>query len=167
MTVTPELGQLAFGNPWGDHACPQWCDALVREILREIERVFWNRNQRQWDGQEDPGVPGVEYRPYYWGLDEVEAAKPNLKHGDVEVRWYKHPMRSSSLNVEPRADVMIPWFESAIAALQAWEVAKTPEVCPCGHPVAEHGDDDGGGPITPETCFVYCERCGCTGGFGR
>ena len=43
------LGQIALGNPWGDHACPRWCDALIREILHEIERVFWNRNQRQWD----------------------------------------------------------------------------------------------------------------------
>lgn len=110
---------MAFGNPWGEHACPLWCDALVREILREIARVFWNRNQREWDSREDPGIPGIEFRPYYWGDDPAEAAKPNLKHGGVEV--YKHPMRSSSLNVEARADTIIPWFESAIAAIHASE----------------------------------------------
>ena len=114
-----ELGQLAFGNPWGDHACPQWCDALIREILREIERVFWNNRQRVWDKQEDPGIPGVEFHPYYWGDDEVQAALPNLKHGNIEVRWYKNPLRSTSLNVEARPEVMIPWFESAIAAVCA------------------------------------------------
>lgn len=113
-----ELGQLVFGNPWGDYACPHWCDALVWEILREIERVFWKRHQRAWDMIEDPCIPGVEFRPYYWGDDEKQAAKPNLKHGDIEVRWYKHPMRSSSLNVEARADMMIPWFESVITAVQ-------------------------------------------------
>ena len=113
----PQLGQIMHGNPWGDHDSPQWCDALVREILREIERVFWNKNQRQWDMRENPGIPGIEFRPYYWGNNEAEAELPNLKHGDIEVRWYKHPMRGASLNVEARADVLIPWFESVIAAI--------------------------------------------------
>ncbi len=115
--MIPELGQLAFGNPWGEHACPQWVDALVRELLREIERVYWNKNQCVWDRRADPRIPGVEFRPYYWGDDEVEQAKPNLKHGEIEVRWYKHPMRSSSLNVEPRPEVILPWFDSVLAAI--------------------------------------------------
>lgn len=119
MTTQLELGQMAFGNPWGDYPCPHWVDALVRELLREIERVFWNRNQRKWDQSEDPCIPGIEFRPYYWGDDESEAAKPNLKHGDVEVRWYKHPMRGSSLNVEPTPEAMIAWFESAANAIRA------------------------------------------------
>lgn len=80
-----ELGQYAFGNPWGDYPGPQLVDALVREILSEIDRVFWNKNQRHWDKREDPGIPGIEFRPYYWGDDEAIAALPNLKHGDVEV----------------------------------------------------------------------------------
>jgi hypothetical protein len=117
--MQPELGQMVFGNPWGEYECPAYVDALVRDLLREIGRVFWNVNQREWDKCEDPTIPGIEFRPYYWGSDEDEAAKPNLKHGDVEVRWYKHPMRSSSLNVEPDPAVIIPWFESALAAIQA------------------------------------------------
>lgn len=119
MSTALEIGQLAFGNPWGDHACPQWCAALVRDILREIGRVFWNRNQREWDLIQDPAIPGIEFRPYYWGDDETEASRPNFKHKDVEVRWYKHPMRGSSLNVAPDPATMIPWFESAIAAVRA------------------------------------------------
>ncbi len=115
-----ELGQMVFGNPWGLHPCPHWVDALVREILSQIERVFWNVNQRQWDQCEDPQIPGVVFRPYYWGSDETEASKPNLKHGDIEVRWYKHPMRGSSLNVEATPDVLIPWFDSAVAAICAF-----------------------------------------------
>lgn len=67
MTTTLELGQMVFGNPWGEYECPHWVDALVRELLREIERVFWNKNQREWDRCEDPKIPGVEFRPYYWG----------------------------------------------------------------------------------------------------
>lgn len=37
----------------------------------------------------------------------------------------------------------------------------------CPHAWSLHRDDDGGGPITDETAFIYCKRCGCTGGFGR
>lgn len=121
MSTTPELGQICFGNPTGEHPCPHWVDALVREILSEIERVFWNNNQRRWDDCEDPNIPGIDFRPYYWGYDETEAAKPNLKHGDIEVRWYKHPMRGTSLNVEATPEVIIPWFDSAIAAIHAAE----------------------------------------------
>ncbi len=91
MSTSLEIGQLVFGNPWGDHACPHWCDALVREILEQIDRVFWNRNQREWDKQEDPGIAGITYNPYYWGNDEDQAARANLAHGSVEVRWYKYP----------------------------------------------------------------------------
>lgn len=128
-TMQPELGQLAFGNPWGEHACPAWVDALVRDLLNEIDRVFWNVNQREWDKFEDPKIPGIEFRPYYWGRDDAEAEKPNFKHAaivagapvEVEVRWYKHPMRSSSLNVLPDPAIMIPWFESALTAIHAYD----------------------------------------------
>jgi len=118
MSDQLELGQMAFGNPPGDYPCPEWVDALVAEILHEIHRVYWNNNQREWGMYEDPQIPGVEYRPYYWGDDEDDAAKPNLKHGDIEVRWYKHPGRGTSLNVEPQPERMIAWFESAMACVR-------------------------------------------------
>ena len=119
MSFQPELGQMAFGNPTGEHACPHWVDALVKELLSEIGRVFWNENQREWNGFEDPKITGIEFRPYYWGEDEDEAAKSNFKHGDIEVRWYKHPGRSTSLNVEATPEVIISWFESALDAIHA------------------------------------------------
>lgn len=115
MSDHPELGQLAFGNPTGNYPCPHWCDALVREVLRQIEIWFFNKNQRAWDLQEDPTIPGVECRPYYWGDDETEAARPNLSFDGVEVRWYKHPMRGSSLNVEAEPYGMVEWFETCLS----------------------------------------------------
>jgi hypothetical protein len=61
MAADVELGQAVFGNPTGEYPCPAWVDALVREILRQIDRVYWNVHQREWDG-EDPQIPGIEYR---------------------------------------------------------------------------------------------------------
>jgi hypothetical protein len=122
----PELGQAFFGNPWAEYDCPQWVDALVRELLANIERAFWNKHQRHWDHYEDPKILGIEFRPYYWGDDEHEANLPNLSHAPpgqaaIEVRWYKHPMRSATLNVEPKAEAMIAWFESAMQAIADYE----------------------------------------------
>lgn len=99
----------------------------IDQFTKTMSPVPWcaplgvNARPHTWDMQEDPSIPGIEFRPYYWGDDAVEAAKPNLKHGNVEVRWYKHPMRGSSLNVEAQPNVIIPWFESVVAAVHAFD----------------------------------------------
>lgn len=61
------------------------------------------------------------FRSYYWGDDEVEATKPNLAHDGIEVRWYKHPGRSMTLNAPPEPDVMIKWFDSVLAHVRKLE----------------------------------------------
>jgi hypothetical protein len=73
-----ELGQLAFGNPTGEYDMPTYATALVEFLKEEIERVYWNKNQEEWDGG-DPKIPGIQWNPYYWGDDEAEKEKPNLK----------------------------------------------------------------------------------------
>ena len=95
----PEIGQAVYGNPWGEFKASLQVEAFLAYILVEIERVFWNKNQKEWDRYEDPKIPNIEYRPYYWGEDE-EMAKPNFKFEDVEIRWYKYPGRGMSVNKE-------------------------------------------------------------------
>lgn len=63
----PEVGQMLFGCKTGSHAVDELGEAAIQHVLREIDRVFWNVNQRQWDREEDPRIPGVAYRRYYWG----------------------------------------------------------------------------------------------------
>ena len=117
MATEPELGQILFGNPTGEYAAPEAGDALVEGILSEIERVFWNLRQREWDRYEDPTIPGVEFRPYYWGDDEAEAEKPNLAFGGVEIRWYKYPGRGSSCNRDLTPAEWFAWFHACIQAV--------------------------------------------------
>jgi hypothetical protein len=74
----PEVGQFCFGNKWGSHDAGDLGEACVQHLLAEIERVFWNVHQRQWDRCEDPKIPGVVFHPYYWGdcecgCDEADA----------------------------------------------------------------------------------------------
>lgn len=86
----PELGQAAYGNPYDSIELPEYAEAMLQAIRAEIERVYWNINQKEWSEYDGSPTPVFEWRPYYWGEDDVEAAKPNFKFQDVEVRWYKH-----------------------------------------------------------------------------
>lgn len=124
---TPELGQLCFGNPTGSFALPEFVDALLQHIFGEIARVYGNLHQQDWRHLSDPGLPGIEVRPYYWGEDgdedEDEAAKPNFAFGGVEIRWYKHPGRSMSCNIELTEADWVKWFDACLQAIRDHEEA--------------------------------------------
>lgn len=114
-----ELGQMCFGNPTGAFEMLPYQDALVREILREIERVYWNKYQTEFDLYCGDTLPGIELRPYYWGDDEDKAELPNLKFGEQEIRWYKHPMRGSTCTLDWSADQWVAWFDAALAHIHS------------------------------------------------
>ena len=125
MSDKPELGQMLFGNPTGSYGMPEYADALVRALLHEISRVYWNRNQKSWDDHADPAICGVEFRPYWWGDDEApEATKPNLKfdHSEQEVRWYKRPGRGTSCTIEWGPLAWTEWFGAALKTIRAADV---------------------------------------------
>lgn len=110
-----ELGQLVFGNPMGNYETKNYQDALVLSLLDNMDRVFWNNHQRNWDRHESPAMTGVEFRSYYWGDKEDEANKPNLKFSfsDQEIRWYKHPGRGMTASLAWSADEWAQWYEKA------------------------------------------------------
>lgn len=108
----PELGQAIFGAPTGEFESPEFVEAFVDYILWRIDLVFWNREQRQWDKFEDPKIPGLEYRSYYWGDDESEMEKANMKWREVELRWYKYPGRGQTVNVDWTPNQWVEWFDS-------------------------------------------------------
>ena len=126
----PELGQMTFGNPTGMFAVPEFAAALIGYCLDEIERVFWNVNQREWDRYEDPSIPGIEYRPYYWGECECGGQHvsgcpvelPNFKFEAVEIRWYKYPGRGMNCNIDQDAERWSEWFDRALTAIRAKDI---------------------------------------------
>lgn len=124
MSSSPELGQIVFGNPTGDYGTTEWQDALVTALLNEIERVYWNKNQIEWQGYEDPELDGLEVRPYYWGDDEAKSELPNLKFGFSEqaIRWYKYPGRGQSCSVEFTPEQWIEWFERGLKEIRSNDV---------------------------------------------
>ena len=119
----PELGQAVWGNPTGEYDIPDYADALIAGLLNEIERVYWNVNQQEWESYEDPCIPGLAYRPYWWGDTEApEASLPNFAFDGVEVRWYKRPGRGMSCNKALSPNEWTDWFARCLRAIQAADV---------------------------------------------
>ena len=114
----PELGQAVFGCPFGGWECPDYVEALLDSLLKEIERVYWNINQKKWDLYEDPKLKDIEYRPYYWGEDEKEAIKPNFKYGKIEIRWYKHVGRGMTINKNMTRYKWVEWFNECLKVIR-------------------------------------------------
>lgn len=137
-----EVGQIIHNNPVG-YSAQDFTAALVSAIRDELDRVYWNVNQKKWKGgprwdgwnhedaecSYDPLPPGIEWRGYYnWGgspedddWDQTEADKPNFSFEGVEVRWYKHFGRSMNVNVVWPAEKWQRWFERCMQTIYAYE----------------------------------------------
>ncbi len=123
MSYEPELGQLVFGNPTGEHGTEEFTDALIEALFSEIERVYWNNNQEQWERYEDPKLKGVEFRPYDWSENEETTKLPNLKfsHSPQEIRWYKHAGRGQSCTLLWNEKGWREWFDGAMEIIRSNE----------------------------------------------
>lgn len=101
-----ELGNLLFGNSRGAYA------VVPREDYQELFVDFLEKNGfdmygHRNDQQEDRFENEVFIvRPYYWGEDEEIAALPNFvyKPTDLEIKWYKYPMRDAYCNQDVSAE---------------------------------------------------------------
>ena len=100
MISDRELGNLMFGNSWGEYLVEP------REDYQKIfaDFLFAHRfdgygnreGNRKWEFENDVFI----IRPYYWGEDEEVAKLPNFvyKPTGLEIRWYKYPMRDAYSN---------------------------------------------------------------------
>ena len=123
VKYTPTIAQYIYGTDWHKYEVPEYVSALFMAVKEEIERVVWNRDQKEWEGYDDPNIPGVTWRPYYWGDEDEEAAKPNFVFDGVEICWYKYPGRGMSTNIHQDALGWTEWFSRVIAAIRLvdWE----------------------------------------------
>ncbi len=121
----PELGQMCFGNPTGQHECPEYITALLNHLADEIVRVEGNKGNKIEPLTSNVGgeyiVDMFEMRSYYWGDDEGIAALPNFKYGDIEVRWYKHSGRGASINHPISESGAVLIFDNCLAFLRQRE----------------------------------------------
>jgi hypothetical protein len=129
-TFQPEIGQIIFGTQdSGDITLPEFAKAAVRHIINEYARVYRNVTGSEFDTTymvpTDPSktfaIDGIALRPYYWGDDAEEFAKPNFAFGGVHIWWYKYFGRGMSTNMDWDANRWSKWFDRALLAIRAVE----------------------------------------------
>lgn len=125
-----ELGNLLWNesniNQYYD--CPRWVVSLLADIEREIDRVYWNENQKQWNsafsntGSEYIGTC-FEVHAYNW--DENKVQPYNFICGGIKISWYKHLRRNPTININPAGPQfttrIISMYEKVIDELQREE----------------------------------------------
>lgn len=118
---TPELGQMAFGQPFKEYACPAYLEAALEMIRNEVGRVEWNRQQKEFDPFGNTGAKYktdlYEVEAYCWD-DEIEQPW-NFKWRDLEVSWYKYLHRGMSMNRETTPDECSVMLDECLAATKA------------------------------------------------
>ena len=101
-TYVPELGQMVYGQPWKQYDCPEWMIAYLEYIEKEMERVMWNINQKEYNSPfrntgEQFKNDTFEANAYSWSDEEQPY---NFKWKDVEISWYKYLGRGTTVNQE-------------------------------------------------------------------
>lgn len=96
-----ELGNLLFGNSRGAYP-------VDRDTYQDVFQDFLEKNGFDGYGHKE-GSGGDVFendtfvvRPYYWGDDKDVAVLPNFvyKPENVEISWYKYPMRDAYSSIE-------------------------------------------------------------------
>lgn len=92
-TYEPELGQMAFGQPWQEFQCPAYLEfalECIRYALLTVHDVdpFGNTGQHF-------KCSAFETHAYSWA-DEEQAF--NFAYDDIRISWYKYLGRGTTVN---------------------------------------------------------------------
>lgn len=121
---TPEVGQMLFGNPTGAFDMPPYACSMLHGLLKHFDRIYWNKHQKEWQRDENTELGPVYFRPYFWGDDDdprVAEANFGIAGDPVEIRWYKHPARGQSVNMEMTPGQWAAWHDRVYRALSLFE----------------------------------------------
>ena len=127
-----ELGNLFFGHSRGDFPIPR-TDELYDQFVRLFDAYAPKRDKswREYGVAFENDVFSVQ--PYYWGdctcgMEEKEETctddclynVPNFhyKPEDIQVDWYKYPLRSSYSNVELTPELLERVVDACIESLK-------------------------------------------------
>lgn len=95
MAYVPEIGQMAYGQPWQELECPDWIVASL-EVLRDA--LIDAKDIDPFGNTGDEFIcEAFHVEAYSWG-DEPQPW--NFKWGDIEISWYKWLGRGTTINRE-------------------------------------------------------------------
>lgn len=129
-----ELGNLMFNtNANQNYECPNYIVALLREIQRQLDRIMWNINQKEYDNPFENSANSFELgnfkiQAYSWNEEanqeynfiyKVDKSKANMP--DLKISWYKYLGRDTTINQEIDSNVMVDIFNDIIDQLHKFE----------------------------------------------
>lgn len=124
----PELGQMCFGQPYRQFAVPEIMESVMRTISDEMDRVFWNMRQKEYDSPFNNS--GASFRcptftavSYSWG---DEGQPYNFKHqkSGLTISWYKWSGRGASADREITPDLAAEVLTDCLAAVRRVEAGE-------------------------------------------
>lgn len=110
--------QAISGEQYLQYETEEFHFALLKGIMDEIERVYWNRNQIKWDEYNNPNIPNIIWNSYDWNQ---ESKAPNFQYKDVCFNWYKYPGRGMSTNKNWSGSKWKIWFDDCIHNIQSFD----------------------------------------------
>lgn len=124
-----ELGNLAFNtNKNQNYPCPEYVVALLQRLDKELCRVYWNKNQKEYDSPfQNTGNRFAnnvfEVQAYSWNDDEHQqynfkfyfGDKANIK--DIEISWYKYLGRDTTVNQVLDSDIYVDMFNRCLHSI--------------------------------------------------
>ena len=129
-----ELGNLMFNtNANQKYECPNYIVALLREIQRQLDRIMWNIDQKEYDNPFENSANSFELgnfkiQAYSWDEEanqeynfiyKVNKSKANMP--DLKISWYKYLGRDTTINQEIDSNVMVDIFNDIIDQLHKFE----------------------------------------------
>ena len=126
MLYEPELGQVAFGQPWQRYDLPAWVEQLLWRIDAALEAAAGD-DDWAWSGSPFQNT-GARYQndtftveAYSWG---DEAQPWNFTWGDVGISWYKWLGRGSSINQQLGHAKGMRMLDECLASIREGEASR-------------------------------------------
>ena len=130
MSYEPEMGQMIFGQPWKEYQASALLIAALDAIDNELDRIMWNIHQVIYDspfsntGNSFKELDMFQVEAYSW--DENYEQPWNFKWKDIEVSWYKHSRRGTSVNRKVAPAEIAEMLEDCLRALHEYEAEHDP-----------------------------------------
>jgi len=114
----PELGQMLNGQPYHRYECPEYIVALLQYLEYEMENTY---------DEIDTGSPFrntgntfnndiFQVEAYSWNEDIPQLW--NFKYENIEISWYKHLGRGTTINREVTPEEAINMFDKCLESIR-------------------------------------------------
>ena len=114
----PELGQMIQGQPYHASKCPEYVVALLQYIEYEMELTYEDLDGNSPFRNTGNTFENKTFQVEAYSWDENIPQLWNFKYLDVEISWYKHLGRGTTINREVYPEEMIDMFNRCLDSIR-------------------------------------------------